>query len=196
MPLNPLATIADMEARGVTVDASETTPVTTYLDVASTIVREAAGSPISQTTSTITLESWGHRLHLPGHPVTAVSAVSVDGVAVTDYKLLSGALTRAGGFCGFNRDFREGTLVTVTYTHGLPTVPADIVDLVCRLVGQELTALRSGDIASRGITSERIGDYSVTYSDAETGTMRLSDYQRNRLAARFGNGAGVTVRSL
>jgi hypothetical protein len=112
----------------------------------------------------------------------------VDGEAVTDYRLLGGSLVRP---CGF----RESAPVTVTYTHGLPTVPADVVDLVCRLVGQELAALRSGETASRAISSERIGDYSVTYADTETGTMVLSDFQCNRLAARFGNGAGVVVRS-
>jgi hypothetical protein len=189
MALTPLATIADLTARGVTVDPSETTAVNTYLDVASAIVRDAAGSTISQTTSTVTLEGRGSRLALPGQPVTAVSAVLVDGVAVTDYKLLSGALTRS---CGFE----EETVITVTYTHGLPTVPADVVDMVCRLVGQELMALRNGDTSSRGVKSERIGDYSVTYADTETGTMALSDFQRDRLAARFGSGAGVTVRSL
>lgn len=189
MPLSPLATVADLVARGVTVDSAEQVAVATYFDVASAIVRDAAGSPISATSSTVTLEGRGSRLQLPGGPATAVSGVSVDGLAVTDYKLLSGALVRS---CGFP----DGSEVTVTYTHGFATVPADIVDLVCRLVGQELTAMRSGDIASRGITSERIGDYSVTYSDAETGTMCLSEYQRNRLAARFGNGGSITVRSL
>jgi hypothetical protein len=189
MALAPLATIADLEARGVTVSPAEVDAVTIYLDVASTLVRDAAGSPISETTSTVTLEGRGSRLRLPGGPVTAVSAVSVDGVAVSDYKLLSGALTRS---CGFD----DGTEVEVTYTHGLPAVPSDIVDLVCRLAGQELVALRSGETASRAISAERIGDYSVTYADTETGTMVLSGFQRNRLAARFGSGAGVVVRSL
>jgi hypothetical protein len=189
MALAPLATIADLETRGVTVDPSEVDAVNVHFGVASTLVRDAAGSPISAVTSTVTLEGRGSRLQLPGGPATAVSDVSVDGLAVTDYKLLSGALVRS---CGFP----DGSEVTVTYTHGFATVPADIVDLVCRLVGQELTAMRSGEVTSRGITSERIGDYSVTYSDAETGTMCLSEYQRNRLAARFGNGGSITVRSL
>lgn len=188
MALAPLATIADLTARGVTVDSSELAAVNVYLDVASTLVREAAGSPISETVSTVTLEGRGTRLHLPGAPVAAVSDVLVDGVAVSDYRLLSGALTRS---CGFD----DGTEVTVTYTHGLSTVPADIVDLVCRLAGQELAALRSGETASRAVESERIGDYSVKYADTETGTMVLSSFQRNRLAARFGGGARA-VRSL
>jgi hypothetical protein len=188
MALDPLATIADLEARGVTVAESETTVVNTYLDVASAVIRQAAGSPISEVTSTVTLEGRGDRLALPGKPVTAVSAVAVDDLAVTDYKLLSDALTRP---CGFHR----GSLVTVTYQHGLPVVPVDIIDLACRLAGQALAAFRSGDPMQRALTSERIGDYAVTYADTETGTMTLSDRQRKSLSARFGN-AGTVVRSL
>lgn len=182
--MDPLATIADLEARGVTVDSSEADAVAVYLDVASALVRDAADSPISAVTSTVRLEGTGGRLTLPGQPVTAVSAVLEDGVALTDYRLLSGALTRSGGF-------HVGTEYTVTYTHGLPTVPADIVDMVCRLVGQELLALRSGAVASRPLKSERIGDYSATYdTDTDAGTMVLTDFQRARLAARFGRGSG------
>jgi len=185
MALAPLATAADLSARGVTVDPSEAAAVAVYLDVASTLVRDAAGSPISEVTSTVELEGSGGRLRLPGWPVTAVSAVEIDGEAVTDWKLRSGALTRS---CGFP----DGSAVGVTYTHGLPEVPSDIVDLVCRLAGQELLALRNGEgVADRPLKSERIGDYAVTYdSDVTSGTMVLTDFQRDRLAARFGGGAG------
>jgi hypothetical protein len=183
--LAPLATIADLEARGVTVDPAEVAAVDVYLAVGSALVRDAADSPISETTSTITVEGSGSRLLLPGQPVTAVSAVLADGVAVSDWKLLNGALTRSCGFA-------EGTAYTITYTHGLPEVPADIVDLVCRLVGQELVALRSGETGSRPLKSERIGDYAVEFdTDTDSGTMTLTDFQRNRLAARFGNGTGM-----
>jgi hypothetical protein len=185
MALAPLASVADLEARGVTVDPSEVDAVSLYLDVASTLVRDAAGSPISAAVSTVKLEGRGSRLLLPGGPVTGVSAVLEDGVAVSDYRLLSGALTRACGFA-------EGREYEVTYTHGLPAVPADIVDMVCRLAGQELAALRSGETASRPLKTERIGDYSVGYdTDVDSGTMLLTDFQRARLAARFGGGAGM-----
>jgi hypothetical protein len=184
MALAPLATLADMAARGVAVSVDEAPAVAVYLDVASTLVRDAAGSPVSQVTSVVTLEGSGGRLHLPGKPVTAVSAVSIDGVAVSDWKLLSGALARS---CGFP----DGSEVEVTYTHGLAEVPADIVDLVCRLAGQELLALRNGEVAARPTKSERIGDYAITYdTDVYSGAMVLTDFQRARLAARFGASAG------
>jgi hypothetical protein len=188
MAIAPLATIADLTARGVTVDPSETTVVNTYLEVASTIVRDAAGCPISEVISTVTLEGVAAtRLFLPGQPVTAVSDVEIDGVAVTDYRLTNGTLWRSQGWTGLC----EPAAVTLTMTHGLDPVPADIVDLVCRMAAQALLAFRGGDPAPRQVSSERIGDYSVTYADTESGVMSLTTYQANKLAARFGNGAGM-----
>lgn len=188
MALAPLASVADLEARGVTVDPSEVATVNVFLDVASALVREAAGSPISETTSTVVLEGERvSRLRLPGPPIRSVSAVLVDGQAVTGWKLASGALYGAAGW----RPGTDPSDVEVTYVHGLPTVPADIVDLVCRLAGQELSAFRSGEVASRAVQSERIGDYQVTYADTESGTMILTSFQRERLAARFGGGVGT-----
>lgn len=171
----PLASIGDLEVRGVSVS----------LDVASTLVRGAAGSPISETTSTIVLEGNGAlRLRLPGLPVTSVSAVSVDGLAVNDWSLRSGALVRDAGWYGD---------VEATFVHGLPTVPADIVDLVCRLAILALDAHRSGAAVGRSVASERIGDYSVTYGDPEAAAMALTDTQRLRLAARFGSSVATAV---
>lgn len=188
MAMAPLATVADLEVRGVTIDPSEVAVVAVYLDVASTLVRGAAGSPISQMTSTVVLEGEpGPRLKLPGPPVRSVSAVLVDGQAVTGWKLVSGALYGAAGW----RPGPDPSEVTVTYVHGLDEVPADIVDLVCRLAGQELLSFRSGEGVSRAVSQERIGDYAVTYGDTETGTMSLTQFQCSRLAARFGGGVGT-----
>ncbi|MFH9728310.1 hypothetical protein ACH4M4_35930 [Streptomyces sp. NPDC017254] len=192
MALAPLATLADLDARGLTVEPAEETIVGTYLDVASTAVREAAGTPISQATSTVTVEGEpGQWLTLPGQPVTAVAAVLMDGEAVTDWRLVSGRLWRACGWtsgCG-------PSLVDITQTHGLAVVPADIVDLVCRMTAGALKAQRaeedgSGLAADKVITSERLGDYAVTYaSDGRITEMELPQHWRERLEARFGGGA-------
>ncbi|MFE5544565.1 hypothetical protein ACFQ71_12185 [Streptomyces sp. NPDC056534] len=194
MTLAPLAAVADLEARGLAVEPAEETIVDTYLDVASTAVREAAGTPISQATSTVTVEGEpGQWLTLPGQPVTAVTAVLLDGVPVTDWRLVSGRLWRAGSWtsgCG-------PSLVDVTQTHGLAVVPADIVDLVCRMTAGALKAQRaeadgSGLAADKVITSERLGDYAVTYaSDGRITEMDLPQYWRERLEARFGGGANA-----
>lgn len=188
--MDPLATVADLEARGVTVEASEVAPVNTYLAVASAHVRAAASSPISETTSMVSLEGRGSRLRLPGQPVTAVSSVSANGVALSDYKLLGGALVRSCGFV-------EGVEYEISYTHGLPAVPDDIIDLVCRMAGQALVKFREAPevaLTDKPKVQERIGDYSVTYGYSVTySDMDLPKYLRDQLRARFGGGASLAV---
>ncbi|MFD3498787.1 hypothetical protein [Streptomyces sp. NPDC058678] len=195
MALTALATVADLTARGVTVEAAETAKVNVYLDVASAAVRTAAGVPISQVTSTVSLEGevsqW---LSLPGPPVQSVATVILDGdtLDTSDWKLRSSRLWRAGGW---SHPF-EPSEVDVTYTHGLPTVPSDIVDLVCRIAAAALIASRSqpdGEgLAAKDVRSERIGDYSVQYGDGGRITeMELPEYLRDQLRARFGGGVAV-----
>ena len=191
MALAPLATVDDLEARGLTVDPGEVGIVNVYLGVASAAVREAAGTAITRTTSTLTLEGVpGQRLTLPGPPIVSVDAVAVDGRTVTDWRLRSERLWRAAGWSGI-----EPSEVEVTYTHGLLSVPDDIIDLVCRAVAAALVAYRSEDggtglAADKEITSERLGDWSVTYgADGRVTEMELTQAWRDRLAARFGTSA-------
>lgn len=194
MALDPLATVDDLEARGFTVEASETGVATTYLGVASAAVREAAGVPISRTTSTVTLEGTsGQWLRLPGPPIVSVASVSIDGVAVTDWLLRSERLWRAAGWTGC-----EPSEVEVTQTHGLLEVPEDIVDLVCRMTASGIVASRDSDgtamATSKEVTSERLGDWSVTYgADGRISEMDLPQYWRERLQARFGGGVSMLV---
>ncbi|WP_435107797.1 hypothetical protein [Nocardiopsis synnemataformans] len=193
MALDPLATIADMEALGVTVATDETQVVERYLVVASGAVRAAAGCSISQTTDTVVLAGQREeRLPLPGPPITAVDAVLLDGEDAAGWRL---SRPRASLYrtCGWGTDRTE---VEVTYTHGLPVVPTDIVDLVCRIATSALIAYRSeddgGGLAAGDVRSERIGDYSVAYGDDGLITeMELPDYLRARLRSRFGGGAHV-----
>jgi hypothetical protein len=193
--LAALATVDDLTDRGLTVTAEEATIAATYLDVASTAVRDAAGVPISQTTSTVTLEGpLSEWLTLPGPPIISVASVEIDGETVTDWRLRSHRLWRACGWspgCGPSE-------VDVTQTHGLADVPPDIVDLVCRITGTALADYRAdpegAGLAAGDIRSERIGDYSVTYGDSGLITaMELPDYLRERLAARFGGGATLVT---
>ncbi|GHJ01612.1 hypothetical protein TPA0906_34770 [Streptomyces olivaceus] len=189
MALAPLATTADLEVRGLTVDPSEAAVVGVYLGVASAAVREAAGTAISRTTSTLTLEGpAGQWLTLPGPPIVSVVDVSIDGRPVTDWRLRSERLWRAAGWSGC-----EPSEVELTQTHGLVDVPEDIVDLVCRMTAGALVRYRSEDggeglAADKEITSERLGDWSVTYgSDGRVTEMELTQFWRDRLAARFGS---------
>lgn len=193
MVLPLLADLADVSALGLTLEPGEDLLMETYLAAATAAVREAAGVPISQTTSTVTVEgpvtAW---LSLPGPPVTAVDTVAIDGELVTDWRLRDGRLWRAGGWCGSSGPSE----VTAVYTHGLPTVPADIVMLVCRIATATLNAWRSSEggtgLAAADIRQERLGDYAVTYGgDGRITELELPEHLREQLAARFGG--GITV---
>ncbi|GAA0989233.1 hypothetical protein Q7689_09780 [Nocardiopsis tropica] len=193
MALPPLAGLADLARLGLTVTEAEEPLMEAYLGAASAAIRQAAGVPIAETTSTVTLEgASAERLSLPGPPVTAVEAVSLDGEAVADWRLASHALWRAAGWAPGHGP----SAVEVTYTHGLPEVPADIVMLVCRIAATTLLAYRAEadglGLAAGDVRSERIGDYSVTYGgDGQITELELSDRLTQRLAARFGGGASV-----
>lgn len=195
MALASLATTANLAERGVTLNPGELGLASTYLAVASAAVRDAAGVPILQATSTVKLEGKpGRWLQLPGPPVTAVATVKLDGETITDWRLRSDALWRANGW---EPVWCEPSEVTVTQTHGLVEVPADIVDLVCRLATAALVAWRSSEdgsgLAASDIQSERIGDYSVTYNQQgpRLTEMEIPEYLRDRLAARFGGNVAV-----
>lgn len=189
--MDPLATVADITARGVTIDEAEVPLVETYLESASAAVRDAAGTPISRATSTVALPApAGAWLRLPALPVVDVAAVTADGEEVGGWRLIGHRLHRGAGWgC-------TPVEVAVTYTHGLAEVPADIVDLVCRIAVQTLIAHRGEadgtGIAAGDIRSERIGDYSVTYGDDGSITeLELSERLTERLRGRFGGGAAV-----
>jgi hypothetical protein len=195
--LAPLAIQADLAARGV--DAN---PVLAgkMLDAASRAVREAAGSVISQETSTIAIPGVkGRYLQLPSQPVRSVSAVLIDGAAVTDYKLTAGALWRYYGWMWPSATWSPGiwacapTEVTVTMTHGMD-VPEDIVQLVCNLAIAGInTAARAPEA---GVTEEAIDDHRTVYAtgaDAAASVFELPDRTRLMLATRFGGGANVTA---
>lgn len=187
MALPDLATTTDLSARGIT----PTDVHDVMLAVASSLVREAAGSPILEAESTVTLTAWDEQiLRLPGLPVTAVETVEVEGVATTDYKLVDayGLWSRALWGCS-----SEPTSVEVTYTHGLPAVPPHIVQLVCDLAILGANAATDGAVDAR-VVAEKIDDYSVTFAEgaeAVASAMTLPTAVRVALARQFGGGAGV-----
>ena len=188
MALTPLASTADLAARGI-VDGD----LDTALAVASEAIRDAAGVPISSVTATITTPAptSGHVLSLPS-PVTAVTSVAVDGVTVSDYQNLGNGLWRR---CGWSC---EPVPVTVTATFGVTEVPADIVDLTCSLAKAWLDHQAAGGGSVAGLTSVRIDDAAETYSDEAAGQVSpvfLPRATREWLASRFG-GSSFVVETL
>lgn len=196
MALTPLATVADLDARGI--DTTDTVLVDALLASASAAVREAAGVPITETTSTISLPTpVGRRLQLPP-PVSSVSSVSVDGEQVTDWTLVASSLWRARGW---QRPGEIPGVVDVTLTFGLPGTPADIVDLVCNLVGagvkhtEDGYAVRKPGLAgwAEGVDDYRRSEQYAQNADQTASPMELPKRTRQWLATRFGGGVWTVV---
>lgn len=200
MALAPLAVVTDLPA---SVDVSNSAQVATSLAAASAAVRDAAGVPISQATSTVALMGSRDRwLTLPGSPVISVSAVLLDGVAVTDYAFRQGSLYRSYGWAcrgplsGSRRwDPDYPSEVTVTMVHGFLEVPADIIALVASLAAADINAAAEGYESKAGIASESIDDYRVAYTSGEnvqSFAVELPERTRLWLRQRFGGGSYVT----
>jgi hypothetical protein len=189
-----LAAAADLSARGV--DDPDGVLADVMLGVASALVREAAGSPILETTATVTfwaLEG-GQWLTVPVRPVRSVSAVTVDGTALasSEYKLVYGDLWRDCGWVDANPYWDEPVEVEVTCVAGLPEVPESIVQLVCDLAILGMNTATTGAVDPR-LVAERIDDYSVTFSQgaaAVASAMSIPNATRLSLRTRFGGGVG------
>lgn len=193
MALPNLAASADLSARGV--DVSATALVAAMLAVASSVVRNAAQSPILSTESTVTL--WAtdndHYLALPGLPVTEVSEVVLDGttLAADDYANVHGRLWRSAGWAGGC----EPLEVVVTMTHGFEVVPEHIKQLVCDLAILGMSTAADG-AHDPSILTESIDDYSVTFTAAGEGVasaMELPTATKRALRAQFGGGAAMVL---
>lgn len=190
MTLADLATTGDLDALGV--DTSDATLIAALLASASSAVRDAAGCSITSTTGTVTIggnpSPW---LTVPGWAVTTVSAVTIDGEAVTDWKLIDGRLWRSGWWA----DSLEPSAVAITYTQGVASAPADIVNLVASLVAAGVARSADGYDPMRGVSSERIDDYQRSFTrgdDEVVAPMELPSSTRAWLRSRFGSGVSVT----
>lgn len=141
------------------------------LDIASAIVRSRTGQRFEAGTYTVRLtatdEQW---LTLPQRDVSAVSAVTLDGTAVTDYTLVGNRLFR---YSGWRTDGYGPPLVDVTFTT-TGQVPDDVLGAVLAV---------AADIYEnpRGLASETIGDYTWRGSESERGSVadaRLAEVAR------------------
>lgn len=155
---------------------------TLALQVASQLFSARADTMFLPTTVTYQVEGFGYRqLRLPFRPVSAVSAVRVAGVAVTDYARIKTVLYRLAGF-GVPGAFPPD-LVEVDLTHGLAAVPDDVRGAVLE------TAAASYSSPDVTVKSESIDDYSITSAANSGGVMltpaaeKLADWYRGTLAA-------------
>lgn len=187
MALPDLADESDLSARGV--DTSDGSLVATMLAVASSLVREAAGSPILSATADVSwwVTEFDEYETIPVRPVSSVETVELDGVAITDHKVVHNDLWRRSGWY-----VDEPVLIEVTLTAGLPVVPESIKQLVCDLAILGMNTATAGAIDPR-VVAERIDDYAVTFADgasAVASAMTIPSATRSSLRARFGGGVG------
>ncbi|MFL6138805.1 MAG: hypothetical protein ACJ74O_13530 [Frankiaceae bacterium] len=205
MALDPLATTADLSARGI--DISNEARSLAALAAASAAVRDAAKCPITRATSTVRIPGLGEEwLTLPGGPVRAIAWVSIDDSPVGDYRQVGDQLWRYGGWQGglfpigdITRAYYDArtlggglpappAIVTVTYDHGLDECPADVIDLVCSLAAASMSA-QYGD---HNATQVRIDDYAETRRADIVSPVTLPEATRDWLRRRF-NAGGVDV---
>lgn len=183
MALTPLADTTDLSARGTT-DGD----MATALEVASSLVREAAGSSISSVTDTVTLPAPGGKvLGLPT-PVSAVTAVTLDGAAISDYQNIGTGLWRRHGWGD------APVPVTVSATFGLAEVPADIVELTCTLAKAWLDHKADGGGSTAGLRDVAIDDAREGYTPEASSQMSpvfIPAATADWLRARFGGSAAV-----
>lgn len=189
MALEPLATVADLDDRGIVVPDSMNAEA--ILASASDAVRDAAGCSITLGTSTVVLiVDDRFSIDLPAGPVASVDSVTVGGVPVVGWSKLGDqvVMPRTRWTSTFPVE------VTVTYTHGYPIVPSDIVDMVCALAGMAFA--QEGGYGQIGVLqSVRLGEYAETYKTGADGAsvspVSIPEEQRCRLRARFGNSVAV-----
>lgn len=202
--MTDLISTSDLADYGVVIAAGEVAVVNRLIRSASAAVCNAAGAPIIQSTSTVTLTAFdGQLLRLPGLPIQAVISVAdASGAVITDWVPASAGVYRRSGWGLSDAPGMDGPQqITVTYTHGFATVPDDIAELVVSVVIAGLEAFRSGDLGLNNgrVSSVGIDDYKEAYAtglDVESVTpMTLPSRTRHWLAARFGNGSQV-VRTL
>jgi hypothetical protein len=186
------------------------------LAVASSAIREAAGSPISQVTATVTVDGGpGRLLKLPGPLIRgSVTSVLVDGQPTSRYRVVAEGLWREDGWLsyldvsgsGYGSGYSYGAPghrppaeVAVTYTFGLSAVPDDIVDLCAQLAVAWLQHDAAGGGSNAGVQAVRLDDAQETYTAEAAGQVSpvfIPEITCDNLAARFGAGGAVVVQEI
>lgn len=137
------------------------------LEIATAVVQAATGQrlvAVCDDTLVLDLDDDAHtkELLLPEQPVTGITAVWINEAPVSDYtvRYARGALWRACGWRAQVQNWRcEPVTVTVTYDHGYPRRHhgLQLARSACLMLAASVAT------GTSGITSESIGDYSVTY---------------------------------
>ncbi|HEY9482905.1 MAG TPA: hypothetical protein VIR00_08075 [Micromonosporaceae bacterium] len=121
-------------------------------------------------------------LELPQRPVTAVTTVTVDGDAVTDWTWPGRARWLHRG-CGWG----HLSTVAVTYDHGYAADDWRLVPAQNATLG----LARQVAVNPSGVESESIDDYRVQYAASLAAAAAAADNLRSSLRRLYGEGAGM-----
>lgn len=157
--------------------AAAVTQAQKAIDDATAVIRNYCGQEISLVEDEeITLDSSGRfKLFLPELPVTEVSAVIEDGETLTedeDYKLGQWGILHRVSSSGEAIRWASGIqVITVTYSHGYETVPADVAAVCTRAASRQYQAgLKAAENEGLpGLVSKSLGDYAVTFGSEQGG---------------------------
>ncbi len=118
------ATVGDLAtAQRKDLDASDIAAVVYLLDVATQLIKDYTEQAIeAQNGLVVTLRAKNGVWVLPEVPVRAITTVTVDGAAFTDYDLdaSAGIITRS------DNSWSSRDVVVITYNSGYTTIPASI----------------------------------------------------------------------
>lgn len=122
---------------------------------------------------TVTYQQVGtcaRKLVLPFDPVSDVSEVRINGIAVSGWTLIGNALYRSAGFGSSVTEPPD--LLEVDLTHGLASATDDVKAAVLETAAQAYASPETG------VVSEQIDDYAVRRR-AEAGGVQLTPYARD-----------------
>lgn len=175
--------------------ADKQATLTMLVELATSKVQRAAGGQriVAATTTGAVIDlAVGYTdnyVPLPQLPVRAVTAVAINGTAVTDFYLRHQSLWRWAGWLGYT--YTAGYVppqITVTYDHG-HLMGSQALQLGRNYV---LELARGGWGNPLGQTSKAIDDYRVTYAEADA-RMVLPPAAEEAIADAYGTSAYVTV---
>lgn len=156
----------------------DTSTANLLLQLASAEFNSEADTTFVSTTATWSEAGNGSRiLEVPWRPITAVSAVRIAGVTVTDYTRIKQRFYRSNGWgtvCGFPPD-----LVEIDLTYGYSSVPDDVKAAVLE------TAASAYQQPSSAVAAESIDDYRVRYN-SDSGGVQLTPYAKDIAAGYRG----------
>lgn len=162
---------------------------TMLLEIATGVIQDIAGNRIVQVTDTavidiLDLDQW---LELPQRPVNSVTTVVLDGVAITDWKLIRQKLWR---LVGWLQSYAQPSQAVITYAHG--NAPDSQYLQLGRGMALSLAQIGYGN-TNPAVASVAIDDYKVTYAEALARMVdAVTPFMADRIRHAYGASAYVT----